>query len=724
MARALRAALRRLASTALLAPFPLLAPAVLGAQAGPVIRGVVVDAEEGTPVMGAEVLVQATPLRALTGEDGRFELSVPEGGVYTLFVIAHGYGNAEITAAAAASASEPLRVSLEPLFFDVPGLTVTASRTTVRPGDAPVSVAILSGEELQRRDVTNIKEALPFAQGVTFNAGQVDIRGSSGISRGVGSRVLMLLDGHRALTGVESGVDFSILPLLDVDRIEIVKGPSSTLWGTNAMAGVVNVITRPPLGPPRTAVRAYYGVFDTPGNFDFTDERLSMRGLQIQHSRQVGGAGVTVFAGREGSDGFRQNGGQKRWHWRAKAVFGAESSKPLEVFASGKREDLEEFFTWLSPERRLEVDPADLGDWRRNSDLVLGMTATPVVTSTLKLQLRPQVQHVRNQNHFHDNEDFHRSTRFGTDLQLSFFSGGRHAVTVGGEASRTNVTSNFLSPTPNVTDLALFAQDEIAFSDRLRGSAGIRLDSHNVSVVEGDLTLNPKIGLVFDATPRMSLRTSLSRGYRSPSVSEQFTRTTTFGFRVVPNLELRGESAWAGEVGTTVAPNERLWFDAGLFWSEYSGLIEVTGAPNQPLTFQFRNVAEARVRGLDAGVRVGVVPEKLNLNANYLFLDSRDLDTGRPLAYRSRHNITTTLSGWSDLLALDVRHRSETETVLAYPLDERGPITLLDLRLAIQIMDMDVRAKVENLLQAEYVDVQERNPGATRSFRVTVTSRF
>ena len=693
----------------------LLANAPLAAQAGSTIRGVVVDGDEGTAVMGAEVLVRSTPLRVLTGEDGGFEVAVPDGGTYALVVIADGYGSAEITADPAAT--EPLRIALEPLLFDVPGVTVTASRTAVRPGDAPVSVAILSGEELQRRDVTNLGEALPFAQGVTFNAGQMDIRGSSGIARGVGSRVLMLLDGHRALTGVESGIDYGILPLLDVDRVEIVKGPNSTLWGTNAMAGVVNVITRPPLGPPRTAVRAYYGVFDTPGGLDFTDERLSMRGLQIQHARQIGGAGVTVFAGREGSDGFRQNGGQERWQWRAKAVFGAESSKPLEVFASGKREDLEEFFTWLSPERRLEVDPADLGDWKRNSDLVF-------VTSTLKLQLRPQVQHVRNQNHFHDNEDFHRSTRYGTDLQLSFFSGGRHAVTVGGEASRTDVVSNFLSPTPDVTDLALFVQDEIDFSDRVRGSAGVRLDSHKASVVEGDLALNPKIGLVYEATPEMSVRTSLSRGYRSPSVSEQFTRTTTFGFRVVPNLELRGESAWAGEVGTTVVPNERLWFDAGLFWSEYSGLIEVTGAPNQLLTFQFRNVAEARVRGVDAGVRVGVVPRKLNVHANYLFIDSRDLDTGRPLAYRSRHNLTTTLSGWTDRVALDVRHRSEAETVLAYPLDDRGPITLLDLRLALEIMDMDVRAKVENILQAEYVDVQERNPGATRSFRVTVTSRF
>ena len=92
--------------------------------------------------MGAEVLVQATPLRALTGDDGRFQVSVPDDGAYTLVVIADGYGSAEVTAEPARTADDALRIALEPLLFDVPGVTVTASRTTVRPGQAPVSVAI------------------------------------------------------------------------------------------------------------------------------------------------------------------------------------------------------------------------------------------------------------------------------------------------------------------------------------------------------------------------------------------------------------------------------------------------------------------------------------------------------------------------------------------------------------------------------------------------------
>ena len=709
--------------SAVLAPFP------AGARQEDLLRGVVVVEVTGEPLAGAEVLIRGTPLRVLTGADGGFEVASPERGSYTVVVAAAGFRTAERTVEsgageANADGSPFLRIELARVLLEVPGLTVTASRGAARPGDAPTSIAVVGGEELRRRNVTNLAEALPFAQGVTFVAGQIDIRGAQGMARGVGSRVLMLLDGHRFLTGTGSSVDFGAMPLLDVERIEVVKGPHSTLWGTNALGGVVNVVTRRPPNGQRTVVRGYYGVFDTPGNMDFTEDLLSMEGVQLQHTRRIRDADLTLFGGREGSDGFRQNGGVKRWRFKAKAVFDPESANPWEVFANWKREDAEEFFTWRSAARPLEVDPTQLGDWKRETNLVVGMTAVPVATSRIRLQARPQIYHTRAQNFFHDNDDFSRSTRWGADVQVTVHSHGNHAVTTGAEAAYTQVSSNFLSPDPTVTDLAVFAQNEVEFSERLRGTVGVRVDHHQAAAVEPELAINPKLGLVYQPRDRVSLRASLSRGYRVPSISEQFSSTTVFGFRVVPNLELRGESAWAGELGATASPWDRVWFDAGLFWSEYDDLIEVTGAPGEVFTFQFRNVAAARVRGLDAGVRVGLWPDNLNLHANYLLLDSEDERTNRPLAYRSRHNVTSTVSAWRDRIALDMRHRSRAEEVLAFPLDDRGPITVLDLRMETVFRDVEVQAKVGNILQAEYVDVQERNPGQTRSFRVTLTSRF
>ncbi len=698
------------------------ASAPLAAQAQDVVRGRVLDAETGAPLAGATVLIRDTPLRTTTRPDGGFAIPSPSDGAYTLIVVADGFRASE-------RRIEPdtpgeLSILLERRMFDVPELTVTASRSAARSGEAPVSVAVMSGDELGNRDIVTLDEALPFAQGVIFNSGQMDIRGATGLARGVGSRVLMLLDGHRVLSGVGASIDFSGLPVLDVDQIEIVKGPHSTLWGTNALGGVVNVITKRPPAEPQTIVRGYFGLFDTPARHSFTDESLSREGIALQHSRRLGDVGATLYLAREESDGFRQNGALERWRLRLKTVFPAESSNPWEIFVNWKRKDEEEFFTWLSAERPLEVDPAELGDWIRTDDLVLGVTANPIVTPKHRVQVRPHVYHARSQNYFHDNEDFHRSTRIGTDVQWSLFPSGSHSLTIGSEGARTGVQSNFLDPAPEVTDLAVFAQDEIAFSDRVRGSVGLRLDYHEATAAMKDVVLNPKLGVVYQAGERVSLRGSFSRGYRSPSVSEQFTSTTQFGFRVIPNLELRGESAWAREVGATVTLTDRIWLDAGLFWSDYTDLIEPSPAPNNVFVFQFRNVAEAMVRGVDAGLRIGVIPDRLDFSTNYTFLDTEDHRSGRALPYRSRHNFTATATGWRGVVAVDFRHRSRVEQVLAFPLDERNAISLVDLRVRTRILGTRVQAKIENLFQISYVNVQERSPGQSRSFRLTVTPRF
>ena len=721
MAAAVAGGVRRcLAAGAALAL--LLASDRLAAQAQDEVRGRVLDAETGAPLAGATVLIRDTPLRTTTWRDGGFAIPSPSGGAYTLIVVADGFHASERRIDP--DTAGELSILLERRMFDVPELTVTASRSAARSGEAPVSVAVMSGDELGNRDIVTLDEALPFAQGVIFNSGQMDIRGATGLARGVGSRVLMLLDGHRMLSGVGASIDFSGLPVLDVDQIEIVKGPHSTLWGTNALGGVVNVITKRPSAEPETIVRGYVGLFDTPAQHSFTDGRLSREGIVLQHSRRLGDVGATVHVAREESDGFRQNGALARWRVRLKTVFPAESSHPWEIFVNWKRKDEEEFFTWLSQERPLEVDPAELGDWIRTDDLVLGVTANPIVTPTQRVQVRPHVYHARSQNHFHDNEDSHRSTRIGTDVQWSLFPNRSHALTIGAEGAFTGVTSNFLEPPPDVTDLALFAQDEITFSDRVRGSLGLRLDYHSASAAMADRFVNPKLGIVFEASDRLSLRGSLSRGYRAPSVSEQFTSTTQFGFRVIPNLKLRGEYAWAREVAATVNLSDRVWFDAGLFWSDYTDLIEPAPAPNNVFVFQFRNVAEAMVRGLDAGLRISVIPHRLDLSSSYTFLDTEDHRTGRPLPYRSRHNFTATATGWSGAVAIDFRHRSRVEQVLAFPLDERNAITLVDVRLGTRILGTRVQAKIENLFQTTYVDVQERSPGPTRSFRLTVTPRF
>ena len=146
----------------------------------------------------------------------------------------------------------------------------------------------------------------------------MDIRGSTGFARGVGSRVLMLLDGHPALSADGGEVIWESLPLLDLDQVEVVKGAYSALYGSNALGGVVNLVTKPVDDRPRTAVRVHAGVWTPQSEYQFTDHTLTQQGISLQHGRRIGSTGVRLALQREGSDGFTENGRSGFWAARLK----------------------------------------------------------------------------------------------------------------------------------------------------------------------------------------------------------------------------------------------------------------------------------------------------------------------------------------------------------------------------------------------------------------------
>jgi len=347
-----------------------------------------------------------------------------------------------------------------------------------------------------------------------------------------------------------------------------------------------------------------------------------------------------------------------------------------------------------------------------------------VMTQKSSLQIRPIYDYNAVQNHFHDSDDSNRSSRLAADAQFDIAPSFGQAVTAGVEASWTDITSSILVVDPSILDLGLYAQDEIRVSDRFRAVAGLRFDYHGATSAESDFVASPRIGGVYLPSETVSLRASVSRGYRAPSAAEQYTKTTQFGFDVIPNLALTGERAWSGEIGTTARIGGWLRLDGAVFYSDFRDLIEPSPVAGQFFTFQFQNVSKARVLGLDTGAQVGVLGDQLGFKVNYLFLNSRDDRTGEPLPYRSPHNLTLTVSAFRELVAVDYLFRSEVEEVLAYPLDPRGPISVVDLRLAYRFGNWVVMGKVANLLQSKYVDIQERNPGASRLFRLTIMPRF
>ncbi len=695
------------------------APTAGVAQTG-VITGSVREANSGAPLEGATVILRGTPLSTVTDARGRFSFGHLEAGRYGVLVAAIGFArDSQPDVLLAAGEQREVAFVLRAEALVLPEFVVTGTRGTERSDEAMASIAVLPAYDLVRRNVTTLDQALVYIPGVTFNGkNQLDIRGAAGYARGIGSRVLMLLDGHQILSGDGGEIDFMSIPLLDLEQAEVVKGAYSAVYGSNALGGVVNLITAPVASTPETVVRAHVDAYTYPDEYSWADGMQGAFGFGVQHSRQVGPMGVRAFVGHERTDGYKENGDSRRWIGRVKLASRADADHPWDLFGVYSRERAGEFFTWRSPQEPYRVPAAYVGDHTLEHRLVTGATITPRARATHLVKLSPYFNVTRIENVFSDNDDWHTAVKPGLTAEVAWYAGDRHSLRFGVEGAYTWVTSNFLGA-PEIRDAAAFVQDEIRLSSRLKGSLGARLDHHKANLGTSEWAVSPKVGASLRVAPGTTLRTSVGAGYRAPSAIEQFVSSQQFGFRVIPNPELTGEYGWSAELGATVRILDELRVDASVFGSLYRDLISPAPAVGQTFVFQFRNVSRARVAGLDVGLHAQLVPSLLDVQASYLLLDTEDRDTGSPLPYRSRHNVTGTLNVLGGLAGVDLRFRSRVEGVLAYPLDPRSDVTVVDVRVGYRALNVLWQLKVANVFNQFYVDVQERNPGAPRSIAIT-----
>jgi iron complex outermembrane receptor protein len=698
---------------------------VLAAQQPRTLTGTVLDIHTDSGVTGATILVQGTLLGAITNDAGHFRITGVPAGPLALRVMAIGYrGDTVAVGAEAQAGSRSVTIRLAPAALMVAPVVVSASRRAESAAEASVSVSVVSSADLRMRDVSSVQGALPFVPGVTFNGpGEMDIRGSSGTSRGVGSRVLMMLDGHPMLSADGGEIIWESLPLLDVERVEVVKGAYSAVYGSNALGGVANIITAPIDTAPKTVARVHYDWLDVPSQYQFANGTQTANGVELQHSTSLRGVGVLLAGSRETSAGATQNGNYDRLFLRGKITSAPSSGTPWDGYAIWSRSNGGNFLVWRADSMPFSVAPQYLGDRSVYQTLYLGGTTTPIVAPKFVVKVSPSFSYNDNKDFFRSDSDYHRAWRGGATVQLAAQPDENHTLVAGVQASYTAVRSNFLG-TPGIRDGGVFVQDEWTWTPALRATLGGRLDYHATSGAQSEAEFNPKFSLRYLATPALTLRASIGRGFRAPSAIEQFVSAVQFGYRVIPNPDLRGEHAVSTEVGANVTFGPGIQLDAALFQSQYHDLIGPAAAPDSVFVFQFRNVQRARIRGLDVGLKTSPLPHLLDADFTYLYLDPVDLRLHQWLPYRSRQNATASLNFLDGLAGVDVQYRSRVAAVLVYPLDPRGDITLVDLRANYMIAGTVLQAKVSNLFNKVYPDVQERVPGPPRTISVGLLRTF
>jgi iron complex outermembrane receptor protein len=707
-----------------------LAPATLLAEGG--IAGLVTDRMSGEPVAGVTVRVDGTRLGAITGKDGRFRLVPVPKGTLVLRATRVGYRPESITVVVDRNDVKDVVFTMIESQIQGRDVVVSANKRVQAVQDVPISVAVMKADDLNQRAITRLDDALAYVSGVTVTRDQVNIRGSSGFALGVGSRTAVVMDGFPLLSGDNGDVKFDVLPVADIERVEIVKGAGSALYGTGALGGVVSIITKTPTEKADLSARLYSGVWTLP-RFDQWRYRETLplqTGADVRYAQRFGQVSVSASGGLRTDESYRDFDASIRGFGFAKVGWGVNDRRTLTAQALYAVDDRENYVFWRSFERAtLTAADQDPSERLYSGKLAAGIEWAEILSGATSLVVRPSLFRT---NYFNSiggmQQDSNTSVAwtYGVEAQTTSRLSDAVVLTAGLNARINDVVSDVYGNQVQ-TLFSAYGQAEWTARPGMIVTAGARVDREETITVDPNLVISPKLGLSWSVSDATSLRASLGRGFRAPTIAERYATIQYSAIRVVPAERLLPEFSWSAELGVnhrvSGAPFP-MEVDMAVFDNELFDMIEPAFLPSGVV--QFQNITRARVLGAEITVRA-MLASWAGVETGLTLMDPKDLVVEQTLKYRN--NVIWYSRGSLrpfDGVELQIEHRflNRTERIDALAIvpdyDVRVPIHIVDARLLWSVASMTrVMLQARNVMDYYYTSIMA-NLGPTRSVQMQV----
>lgn len=737
----------RLTSCLLALAVLLLASAELPANGA--IKGTVTDAETGARLSSVSLRMEGRAYGAYSNKDGAFLIKNLPADNYTLLVSFVGYEVKKVNVTVRDGDTALITVSLRPQMLRTNDVVVSAGKRAQAAQDVPVSITTVDAQGLQQRNITRIDDALRYIPGVYVARDQVNIRGSSGFSLGFGSRVSIFLDGFSMLSADGGDVKFDVIPMFNVERIEVVKGAGSALYGTGALGGVINVITAQPSESPELRFRGFAGAYTLP-RFDEWKWRSTMPllgGADVSYSQKIGNVGLLAAVGWKGNDGYVDYFDNWQFNIFAKASVELSQRASMNVIFSHANDNRTNWTFWRSLreatrapvgtnplERFLSVKTMLAVDYRdvvsENFFLTARVGAYRTDFTTLnQATAGTQIASVAN--------------AFNGEVQLTSIVDSTLLFTYG-----VNAIFNMIERSPIVSVnaptqviAAAYVQGEYKPLKNLTFTLGSRFDVEQTSggVQGSGVIISPKAGATWVLSEQTQLRGSIGAGFRAPTLTERFAALRFGSFTVAPNQNMRSERSWSFEVGGKQAFSlfgQDWTMDGAVFNNEFTDLVEprLPSATNPQI--QFINITRARITGIEVGI-TGWLPERIaGFETSLTLMSPMDLGLNQILKYRSTTLWYSRLivplnfvAAGAFQLQADYRFQSRFDEIddLSIAIRDataRVPIHVVDARLIVNMLNLAglpalVTLNVRNLLDYYYTEIIG-NLAPTRHFTVQV----
>lgn len=709
-----------------------------------IIEGSVTNANDRSPIIGATLMIEGTVLGASTDVNGYFKIvNVPEG-IRRVSVSSIGFERDKKEVSVHKGKTYRVDFVLHEKAFQAEEVTITASRRPQSLEEVPVSISIMDGREIEKRTISSLDQALRYIPGVNMTESQVNVRGSSGYSRALGTRVLVLIDGIPLLTGDSGEIKFDAVPMYSIDRIEVVKGAGSALYGSNALGGVINVITKTPR-ENYTRARVYSGFYDSPY---YSEWKWWSNGLRVFNGIDVQRAGVMekfsylVSGGVRNNSGYRLNDDDVRWNVNAKSWFELSSLSNLNVAVNYTNDDHGNWIFWRDVKNAL-IPPAssDISEQIISKKLQAAAQYRQTVDDDFVFLVKAQYYRTAYDTKS-DTSDFSfrpldrvqsTANAFNMEAQGSYLATRQHFLTFGVDGNYSTIDANTYGKR-NANYIALYVQDDYKIARGVNLTLGLRGDLTKIDTTKSDGRINPRVGVAWNVSDGSTLRASFGAGFRSPSVAEKFARAAAAGFTTKPNPNLKSERSLSYELGVKHEVNSTASIDAAFFQSDYDDLIEpIIDPADGKITFE--NISKARIRGFELGIQSGWFERLLQLNVGYTFIYPEDVTLNKILKYRPRHllYVNGALSYSDARIEVDFRYISRIEEIddaigiIVRDADKRVETFVTDIRLSYDFLSLSLPLRailsVNNPFNYNYAEIVG-NLSPIRNYTLTVETKF
>ena len=551
-----------------------------------------------------------------------------------------------------ASAGEPTETTKE----DVEQIVVTGARTEQQLSDTPVATEVIGRPEIEIMGAENLADLLEEYPSIDLfqSLGRTAIR-LQGLDP---EYILILVNGQRTTGRINGTIDLTRFAADDIERVEIVRGPSSALYGSDAIGGVVNIITRKPQQAYEASARGAYGsqnILDIHGNIGLSGETWSAN-FTAGHHRGDGydltpetidttaGAFHTVNVATQLNRDLAE----------ALSLFGYTEYRFSDVdaieSANGGR-------AIIDRRNRIESFQSTLGSnikLNENSKLTVNLNYT---------QYRDQfVEDQRNASgpgSLDDREEtIDQTLQLTTQYNAKVFKS--HEFTAGLEGLYEFLETDRISATGDRQRGAIYLQDQWTLHEdtKLILVPGFRLDLDS----QFGAAPTPKVAIRFDPYKQLTIRASYGWGFRAPSFRELLLEfeNPAVGYVVRGNPDLQPEVSRSLNINFEYEPFSGFVTTVNLFRNDIDNLINfglVSDGNSLEQEFVYQNISSAYTQGVEAAIRMQIM-SGLGLDFGYTLTDTFDNDSRRELAGRARHRGTAAIRWRIRFIGLDGTIRS------------------------------------------------------------------